>query len=116
MQEYNRNMVEQCLVRTRVIWRFPISSELFSLGYTNTVGRGWDNYVPGRELSFSIPSQVRGKRCKPSLPLSPDDTACVSFARPKEVGLDYFLCQCPVVSREEGKPEVLGAIAGEFRM
>lgn len=33
----------------------------------------------------------------------------------QEVGLDYYLCQCPVVSREEGKPEVLSAIAGEFR-
>lgn len=31
------------------------------------------------------------------------------------IGLDYFLCQCPVVSREEGKPEVLSAIAVEFR-
>lgn len=31
------------------------------------------------------------------------------------LGLDYYLCQCPVVSREEGKPEVLSALAGEFR-
>ena len=33
----------------------------------------------------------------------------------QEVGLDYYLCQCPVVSREVGKPEVLSAVAGEFR-
>lgn len=38
----------------------------------------------------------------------------LSYA-PQEVGLDYYLCQCPVVSREEGKPEVLSALAGEFR-
>lgn len=31
------------------------------------------------------------------------------------VGLDYYLCQCPVISREKEKPEVLSAIAGEFR-
>ncbi|CBN77138.1 conserved unknown protein [Ectocarpus siliculosus] len=37
------------------------------------------------------------------------------WASSDEVGLDYYLCQCPVVSREEGKPEVLSAIAGEFR-
>lgn len=33
----------------------------------------------------------------------------------QEIGLDFYLCQCPVVSREEGKPEVLNEIAGEFR-
>ncbi|CAM9350044.1 unnamed protein product [Ectocarpus sp. 12 AP-2014] len=37
------------------------------------------------------------------------------WASSDEVGLDYYLCQCPVVSREKGKPEVLSAIAGEFR-
>eukprot|EP00752_Nemacystus_decipiens_P007278 g6514.t1 len=37
------------------------------------------------------------------------------WATSEAVGLDYYLCQCPVVSREEGKPEVLSAIAGEFR-
>lgn len=38
-----------------------------------------------------------------------------NLARTQEVGLDFYLCQCSVVSREEGKPEVLSAIAGEFR-
>lgn len=53
-------------------------------------------------------------------PLS-DTDAVVSWKRllpahvRQEVGLDYYLCQCPVVSREEGKPEVLSALAGEFR-
>ncbi|CAM9831640.1 unnamed protein product [Scytosiphon promiscuus] len=37
------------------------------------------------------------------------------WAASEEIGLDFYLCQCPVVSREEGKPEVLTAIAGEFR-
>eukprot|EP00903_Cladosiphon_okamuranus_P008955 g8569.t1 len=37
------------------------------------------------------------------------------WATSEAIGLEYYLCQCPVVSREEGKPEVLSAIAGEFR-
>ncbi|CAM9183532.1 unnamed protein product, partial [Sphacelaria rigidula] len=44
-----------------------------------------------------------------------NDTGKPHWAAAEELGLDYYLCQCPVVSREEGKPEVLRAIAGEFR-
>eukprot|EP00904_Undaria_pinnatifida_P001665 jgi/Undpi1/1149/HiC_scaffold_10.g04611.m1 len=44
-----------------------------------------------------------------------NETGQPHWAAAEEVGLDYFLCQCPVVSREVGKPEVLSAIAGEFR-
>lgn len=44
-----------------------------------------------------------------------NDAGKPHWAAAEELGLDYYLCQCPVVSREEGKPEVLKAIAGEFR-
>ncbi|CAM9521015.1 unnamed protein product, partial [Laminaria digitata] len=44
-----------------------------------------------------------------------NETGQQHWAASEEVGLDYYLCQCPVVSREVEKPEVLSAVAGEFR-
>ncbi|CAM9185851.1 unnamed protein product [Ascophyllum nodosum] len=43
------------------------------------------------------------------------ETGRPHWATAEDVGLDYYLCQCPVFSREPGKPEVLSAIQRHFR-